>query len=123
MSEPKTLDEVYHDRNVLALGFTQMTNLAHRLMVKDHPSSPVHLDPFDYRAGWHLPTDEDDADAAEWAVVFAMLPAGQVSWHIPRSLAEESALARKYCRWDGHTREMKNARLLSFAGKSVDPGV
>lgn len=98
--EEKSLAEIYDERNLLAVAFAE---LAYQ-----------HVAP-GFSGGWHPPTDADDADAAEWAVVWAALPAGQVSWHVPRSLVEGTDLIQASLDYDGHTPEEKNQRLVSFA--------
>jgi len=105
MSEEKTINEVYQDRNALAVGFCELARYLHL----ERPGSSK------FRACWK-PDDGDDADADEWAILYAWTPEGQVSWHVPRDLAEESNLPQKNVEWDGHTREEKNERLLSTAG-------
>jgi len=97
--EGKTLGEVYDDRNLLALAFAA---LADRVDVAD-----------EWAGGWHLP-DADDADADEWAIVWAETPAGQVSWHVPITQARAGGLPRERLEWDGHTRTEKNARLATL---------
>lgn len=109
--DTKTRDELYEDRNKAVLGFLAMLDRA------TPDEGPV-------RIGWHPPTDADDADAGEWAVVWAEYPLGapldvdeptateQLSWHVPRTLAEGSPwLPREYTPWDGHTRGEKIGRL------------
>lgn len=109
----KTTDEVYRDRNLAALAFAHAVNsLADSLREAGYSDTVVR----DYRAGWRPPENEDDADAGEWAIVTVLLPEGQVSWHVPRDLAEASDVPRKQFEWDGHSREEKNARLQTFAG-------
>lgn len=97
--EAKSISEVYQDRNRLAAAFAM---LAHRV----GGSSCA--------GGWQPPAAED-ADADEWAVCWARLPTGQVSWHVPRSLVEATALVRERLEWDGHDRDEKNDRLLDYA--------
>ena len=99
MSEEKTLSETYEDRNILAVAFA--------LLAEQYPDQQI-------RGCWTI-DDGDDADAERWAIVYAWVPAGQVSWHVPRSLAENSSLPRKNVAWDGHHRSDKNERLRSFA--------
>lgn len=111
MSAEKSLAEVYEDRNALALAYAALVNRHHEAL-RDLGYSEIARD---YRAMWK-PDDGDDADAAEWAILYAITPQSQVSWHIPRSLAEQADLPQKYVRWDGHTRAQKNDRLRSLAG-------
>lgn len=102
MTEEKTLEEVYRDRNLLAVAFA---TLVQELGVPDP-------DPY-YSAGWTGPAP-DDADAEEWAIVWARLKGDLVSWHVPRELAERSDLRRRPHDYDGHSREEKNDRLTRF---------
>lgn len=104
MSAEKTISEVYDDRNVLALGFCDVVRRIDE-----------HVGDASFRSGWHTPTDDDDADADEWAILWAQTPQGQVSWHVPRYLAEASRLGYTRLVWDGHTRQQKNARLRRLA--------
>jgi len=66
-------------------------------------------------ACWSTCDDADDADADEWAIVYIWLNGLQVSWHVPRRQAEQSALREKHVEWDGHTRAEKNHRLVNYA--------
>jgi len=101
--EEKTVQEVYEDRNALAVAFAEVARYLHL----ERPGSP-------FRACWK-PDEGDDADADEWAIIYAWLPTGQVSWHVPRDLAESANIPRKFVEWDGHHREEKNRRLRTFA--------
>ena len=98
-AESSTLDDAYYDRNQAAM-------LAARLawMVG-------------YFVGWK--PNEDDPD---WPILFIDLPAGQVSWHIPRSEVGaicfdifHDGLVPLYNRpWDGHTVEEKRRRISAY---------
>ena len=103
MSEEKTVQEVYQDRNAAVLALATLADY----LKAEHPGGTI-------RACWK-PDGGDDADADEWAIIYAWLPTGQVSWHVPRDLAEQSRLPRKVVEWDGHDRQEKNRRLRSFA--------
>ena len=105
MSSAKSEGQIYYDRNVLALAFAAaMNDLATAI-----------ADPT-LGAGWHAPDDEDDADADAWAIVQVLTPEGQVSWHVPRQLAEQSAVPQEQLvPWDGHGRDLKNERLKQYA--------
>lgn len=108
--EAKTLAEAYQDRNRLAIAFASLAETAGEL----YGYAPK-FDLEDYAGGWHAPTDADDADADEWAVVWATLPTGQVSWHVPRHLVAASSLPEAPLEFDGHNREVKNNRLVKLA--------
>lgn len=113
----ESLGEAYRDRNLLALAFAHLVDAHHdRLIHSEHLARYAD----DFRAGWHPPTDEDDADAAEWAVVWCRLPTGQVSWHVPRHQALASSIPQVRLPWDGHDRAEKNRRLQAFALGHVD---
>lgn len=84
----KGLDEVYEDRNLLACALAESTNLG----------------------GW-TPAEEDPGN---WAIVFVETPHGQISWHVPRDLAEKLVSRDDGYEFDGHDREMKNDRLASW---------
>jgi len=106
MTDEKTLDQVYEDRNHAALALAE---LADTLAGLAHEPCP-------FAACWK-PDDGDDADADEWAILYVSLPSGQVSWHVPRDMAERSSIERNDgAKWDGHCRSLKNARLRQFAG-------
>lgn len=108
--EDKTIAEVYEDRNRLAVAFSKLAEEA--AAMADVASVPG---PFQgYGGGYHLP-DADDADADDWAITWANLPTGQVSWHVPRNLAELSTVTQDPIDWDGHTRDEKNDRLLDYS--------
>lgn len=98
MGDDKTIDEVYRDRNLLAFGFCVLAAAA------------------GYDAGWYEApdTDTDDADD-EWIVVWAELPTGLVSWHVPRDVVLGlPGLGNEGVVYDGHDRAEKNARLGKF---------
>lgn len=105
--EDKTIQQVYEDRNALALALAE----AARYLSLERPES------HQFGVSW-TPDDGDDADADEWAILYVKLPRGQVSWHVPRKLVEASNLPRRNTEWDGHDRDEKNARLRAFAGLS-----
>lgn len=106
MSEEKTIDQVYADRNAAVLGLAKLAQYLHR----DYPEGEI-------RSCWK-PDQGDDADASEWAIIYVWLPTGQVSWHVPRDLAAASDLPRKHAEWDGHDRPEKNRRIKHLAGIS-----
>jgi hypothetical protein len=87
----KNTDEVYRDRNLLACALVSKIGY------------PM--------AGW-MPAPDTDSD--EWAVVWAELPTGQVSWHVPRDMAEKLTPRNNEYSYDGHSREIKNDRLASW---------
>ena len=102
MSEPvangrgdeKAIDAVYCDRNLLACAVAKLVGY------------PM--------AGW---TPAPDEDSDEWAVVWAETPHGQVSWHVPRDLAEQLVTRNDDYDYDGHDRAVKNARLSGWTNE------
>lgn len=93
MTDEKSKDEVYQDRNLAAIAL---------VAVSDGPG------------GW-TPAEEDPE---EWAIVWFEPDAktiSQISWHVPRSLAELALERNDDYEWDGHTRRGKNGRLLRLA--------
>lgn len=92
-SVPKTKEDVYFDRNVLACGFV-VSNFARG-----------------FDAGWW--PDTDTVNGEEWAVVWADLTTGQVGWHVPMDMVPD-ALPKKDPEYDGYTTEEKNERLRQF---------
>jgi len=81
------IDEVYADRNLLAVALAEET---------DRPAG--------YR-------DDDETDA-RWAVVWIDYPAGEVSFHVPRDLAESSSLKKwGHYGYDGYGDKEKRRRL------------
>ncbi|AFD02285.1 putative protein 4 [Haloarcula hispanica icosahedral virus 2] len=104
MTEDKTIDEVYDDRNHAVLALAEL--------VARVEGSPVATGP--YAACWK-PDGGDDADADEWAIVYLSLPTGQVSYHVPRDMVEDANIYRDDSAvWDGHDRASKNTRLSRF---------
>jgi hypothetical protein len=89
-------EDVYRDRNLLACA---LANLRGPPMGGWTPAD----DP-----------DDDDADADEWAIVWVETPMGQVSWHVPRDMAERLVRRNDRYEYDGHTREVKNDRMASW---------
>lgn len=86
----KPLEAVYQDRNLLACALVQASQT---------PS------------GW----TPDPERPAEWAIAWLETPYGQVSWHVPREMAERLNLSRDDSyEWDGHDRERKNDVLASW---------
>ena len=94
MTAEKELDDVYHDRNLLACALVESIGY------------PM--------AGW---TPAPDADADKWAVVWAETPMGQVSWHVPRDLAEWLVTRNDRYDYDGHSRAVKNDRLSGWVNE------
>ena len=95
MTDEKDVDDVYHDRNLLAIGFATAITTAWG------PDSAGYY----YDAGW--------------PVVWVETPAGQKSWHVTPDL--EDVLERSSLQegkpddgFDGHTRTLKNSRLARF---------
>ncbi len=50
-----------------------------------------------------------DPDQPEWPVALIELPTGQVSWHLKGHLQK----------WDGHSNETKQARMLRFSADAL----
>ena len=90
--QSKTTDEVYEDRNLLACALAQAVGC---------PS------------GWK--PDEDSPE--NWAIVWIETPEGQVSWHVPREMAEDLAPPRRDSAYDGYDRVTKNDRLAAWTGE------
>lgn len=87
-TEEKALDDVYRDRNLLACALSELV-----------------------MGGW-TPAEEDPD---EWAIVWIETPMGQMSWHVPREMAESLATRDDSYDYDGHSRAVKNDRLASWA--------
>lgn len=95
--EESRVNKVYRDRNLLGVAFA-----VDRLQLGCD-------------AGYY--DDETDSD---YPVVWTVLPTGQVSWHVRpemRDLLEASALPETQPPggYDGHSRELKNKRVLNHA--------
>jgi len=86
----KQIDEVYEDRNLLACTLANATGAP---------------------AGWKPDPESPD----EWAIVWIETPNGQVSWHVPRDMAENIAPLKQDSDYDGYDREVKNDRLAAWA--------
>ncbi|MFU1780707.1 hypothetical protein ACM16X_04935 [Haloarcula japonica] len=97
-TDEKNVDEVYRDRNILAVAF-----LAEYAAAEGKE-----------RVGWY----EHGGDG--WAVIYADLNAGQVSWHIPADLVPDWVPHRHSGEYDGHSRRQKNARLMTTYVGDVD---
>lgn len=89
-SNEKPIDDVYEDRNLLACALAQATHAP---------------------AGWK----PDPESPEEWAIVWIETPVGQVSWHLPREMAENLAGPQRESEYDGYDREEKNDRLAQWA--------
>jgi hypothetical protein len=99
-SEPKTINDVYRERNLLALAFIR--NLQYEL--RDD-------------AGWW--PDTDDVNGEQWAVVWADTQHGQVGWHVPRDMVPDW-LPKRDPEYDGYTTVEKNRRVAQLAGLDLD---
>jgi hypothetical protein len=89
LASEKSIEEVYADRNALALGFAALAR-------------SLGMD-----AGWY---EHDD-----WAVIYVELPTGQVSWHVRRATVPEWLPKVAPAVYDGHDRRAKNDRLVEAA--------
>lgn len=101
-------DDVYRDRNLLALAFLGELRRSTRAALLLHGRDP---DDADRAMGWW----NDEGSSDDWAVVWADLPAGQVGWHVPRELVPEW-LDERNPEYDGYTTAEKNDRLATYAG-------
>ncbi len=91
MSAEKSIEEVYEDRNLLAKALVAM---AGQIYGADRVGRYTH---------------------DEWAVIYADLPSGQVSWHMrPEDVPKWLPVRDGTEVFDGHDREEKNIRLRQF---------
>lgn len=91
MTEEKEIDQVYEDRNALAVAFVKFKTMR----------DPVS-------GGW---TPAPDSDSDEWAIVWFETVMGEVSWHVPRELAEKHLPRNDDRDYSGYSREEKNERI------------
>lgn len=91
------VDDIYEDRNLAALGM--LTALR---AIKNAPQ--VSTD-WTLRLGWR-----EDPDETGWAIVWATLPAGEVSWHVPEEFVPDW-LEERDGHYDGYDRDEKNSRV------------
>lgn len=120
-------DEAYEDRNLAVLSFLkslEMQRLTRRdyndLHDKHYESGTASIKDTEKNFGWKPAPDEDEDD---WAVVWAELPRGQVTWHVPRDMVEDlDWLPKEEIKWDFHTREIKNKRVKSYIGLNQKNG-
>lgn len=89
VTHEKEIGEVYEDRNLLACALAQATYA---------PS------------GWKPDPESPD----EWAIVWIETPVGQMSWHVPREMAESLLGPKRDSKYHGYDRETKNDRLASW---------
>ncbi|ELZ07329.1 hypothetical protein [Natrialba aegyptia] len=94
-TDGKDINDVYHDRNLLAIAFARAIKLTWG------PDT----------AGWYWHD--------EWPVVWVATPTGQKSWHVTPDLEdvlERSSLqqTRPTDGYDGHSRTLKNCRLARY---------
>ena len=87
----KDMDAVYEDRNLLACAVAQL--------------API--------SGWK----EDPENPEEWAIVWVETSEGQVSWHVPKTLAADLAPPERDSGYDGYDRDEKNRRLTDWCLK------
>lgn len=91
-------NRAYEDRNLLAVAFA------------------VERAQLGCDAGYYLADD----DGTNYLIVWAVLPTGQASWHVPpqrRELLEQSPLEETSPPggYDGHSRPLKNRRVALHA--------
>lgn len=98
-SQEKELDSVYRERNLLACTLATL--------FESHAYN---------MAGWCPAPDTDD----EWAIVWIYTPFGQLSWHVPREMADELGPPQAEDEWDGHSTTEKNDRLASWANDGCE---
>jgi hypothetical protein len=98
----KEIDEVYEDRNALAVYFVKSK-------IREDPSA----------GGW-VPDEEEPQD---WAIVWFETSMGEVSWHVPRRLAEKHLPRNDDRDYDGYGRDVKNDRLWLLVDELSDRGV
>lgn len=69
-----------------------------------------------------FPAGLQDSDDPAWPLLYVELPkVGQASWHLPAELAKACSKLPKYAgKWDGHTQEEKNARIMKFISEDVE---
>jgi len=90
----KELGDVYQDRNLLACAVAQLAGIA----------------------GWKPDPESPD----DWAIVWVETPVDQVSWHVPREMAEDLAPPQRDSEYDGYDREEKNERLAEWCERGCD---
>jgi hypothetical protein len=88
----KDIDAVYRDRNLLACALVESCGSG-------------------VMGGW----SPDETVSDEWAIVWLETPMGQMSWHVPREMANSLVTRNDGYEYDGHDREIKNDRLASWA--------
>ncbi|PSQ06115.1 hypothetical protein BRC97_06980 [Halobacteriales archaeon QS_6_71_20] len=91
----KSIDEVYRDRNLLAIAFIR----AFVYFRAERRGRVPH--------GWW-------PDGDGWAVVWVDLPTGQVGWHVPREMVPEW-IPEADPEYDGYTTDEKNDRVRRWA--------
>lgn len=64
--------------------------------------------------GW-----KDDGDYVDYVIMFADLPTGQVSWHIPRTEIRLEDWPRYEGLWDFHVTSQKRDRLYEFMQQTL----
>lgn len=89
----REIEEVYSDRNVLAV------YLVKSRLQEDRTAG-----------GW---TDAPDAED-DWAIVWFETLFGEVSWHVPRGMAEKHLPRNGNRDYDGYGRDVKNDRVWTL---------
>lgn len=102
------VDAVYEDRNLAALG---MLTAFRAISNAPQVTTDWNLD-----IGWR-----EDPEEPGWAIVWATLPAGEVSWHIPEELVPDW-LEKDEGDYDGYDREEKNDRIEDWIFGDGDTG-
>lgn len=92
MSNEKEINDVYEDRNLLAIALAQETEC---------------------ESGWK--PDQESPD--EWAIVWIETSHGQVSWHVPRNSIPNN-LSQETVTYDGYDRDEKNERMETWVNNN-----
>ena len=106
-SEEKSRDDIYRERNLLALAFIAQTVGFERDVLGNTP-----------KYGWW--PDTDDVNGEQWAVVWCETKYGQVGWHVGMNMVPRW-LPKADPEYDGYTTDEKNARIAKHIYPNSNP--
>lgn len=103
---PKDIDEVYRERNLLAIAFTRAWKWWLDTAFPNH----------DGQVCGYWPDPNVDINGEATVVVWAYTTEGQVGYHIPQSMCPDW-LPLADPEFDGHGNDIKNRRVEAFANR------
>jgi len=109
-AEEKTIEEVYQERNLLALAFIGQYELYH---------SAAYGKEVEMGYWYDEDAPESGGDDFEWVVVWVNTVEGQVGWHVPDNMLPPW-LEERDPEYSGYSTDEKNNRVARLADLSPE---